>query len=103
MFVYNENDFGYIAQDFVNPPPPSRLDKELEAAFTRAMDQDMLRYRQEKGANTIKEIVAPNGCLMVAEFNSNRGFNKRPRHPFERVSMPFDPDRFNFNKVFESF
>ena len=44
-------------------------------------------------------IKAPNGCTMVAEFNNNRGFNKRPREPFPSVSIPFNSDRFNFNKI----
>ena len=36
---------------------------------------------------------------MVAEFNNNRGFNKRARDPFPSVSIPFNPDKFNFNKI----
>ena len=36
---------------------------------------------------------------MVAEFNNNRGFNKRAREPFPSVSIPFNSDRFNFNKI----
>ena len=98
MFFYSEDDFSYIEQRF-NSAQNSRLDNELEAAFTRAMDAGMLRYRQEKGVNKIREITAPNGCKMIAEFNNNRGFNKRPRHPFESVSLPFDAEKFNFNKV----
>ena len=98
MFTYSERDFLYIEQDFVNKSQ-SALDNELDRAFTKAMDMGMLRYRQEKGANELKSIVAPNGCLMIAEFNTNRGFNKRARRPFASVSLPFDPEAFNFNKV----
>ena len=36
---------------------------------------------------------------MVAEFNNNRGFNKRARDPFPSVSIPFNADKFNFNKI----
>ena len=36
---------------------------------------------------------------MVAEFNNNRGFNKRARDPFPSVSIPFNHDKFNFNKI----
>ena len=99
MFTYSERDFLYVEQDFAESGQSSALDDELERAFTKAMDMGMLRYRQEKGANELKSIVAPNGCLMIAEFNTNRGFNKRARRPFASVSLPFDPEAFNFNKV----
>jgi len=98
MFTYSERDFLYVEQDFAKTGQ-SALDDELERAFTKAMDKGMLRYRQEKDANELKSIVAPNGCAIIAEFNTNRGFNKRARRPFASVSMPFDPESFNFNKI----
>ena len=48
MFPYSEDDFVYIEQNFKNASN-SRLDNMLEAAFTKAMDAGMLRYRQGTG------------------------------------------------------
>ena len=39
---------------------------------------------------------------MVAEFNPNRGFNKRTREPVKSINQKFDDAKFNFNKIADS-
>merc|ERR1712046_22418 len=98
-FVYSKSDLKYIPQCFDKEEIQNNFDKKLEDSFQQSMDAGMLRYIQPKGANEIKVIKAPNGCTMVAEFNNNRGFNKRARDPFPSVSIPFNSNKFNFNKI----
>ena len=57
MFPYSEDDFVYLEQDFKNSSN-SRLDNMLEAAFTKAMDAGMLRYRQVTRAFTNSNIIS---------------------------------------------
>ena len=39
---------------------------------------------------------------MVAEFNPNRGFNKRKREAVKTINQAFDSQKFNFNKIADS-
>jgi hypothetical protein len=65
------------------------------------MANGVLRYKQPKDFNEIKIVETAHGLQMAAEFNPNRGFNKRPRDPIPTINHPFDPAKFNFNRIAE--
>lgn len=101
--------FSYSATDFVrdelcwsSPRTLSALDERLEKEFDTAMKNGVLRYSQPKGFNQMKTVTTTRGLAMVAEFNPNRGFNKRARPPVPTMNQPYNPATFNFTKIAES-
>ena len=77
--------FSYSASDFnrsnlsLADSTPSDFDTRLESAFDKALENGVLRYEQPRDFNQRKTLSTAAGLAMVAEFNPNRGFNKRQR------------------------
>lgn len=99
------SSWSYSASDFISTELEigseslSPLDQKIITSFEDAMKAGVLRYQQPKGSNSIKEVVTKHGLTMVAEWNHNRGFNKRARVEVPTINQPFDAGKFNFNKI----
>lgn len=101
-FSYSAGDFIVDELSWPSPRSLSKFDERIESEFERAMKNGVLRYVQPKGFNEVKCITTAAGMTMVAEFNPNRGFNKRKRATAPTMNQPFDPAAFNFTKIAES-
>ena len=73
----------------------SELDNLIRQKWEEKMSQGFFRYQMVHPE--CKKLSGKIGYL--AQFNPNRVSERRPPQAMMSVRQPFDPEKFNFNKV----
>eukprot|EP00111_Clytia_hemisphaerica_P016696 TCONS_00049508-protein len=97
IFEYDSNDFIIRLEESAKKQDRhrSKFEEKICSKWEEAMANGAFWYTLDE----VKTKEVPGKYKFVAQLNEKRFAQRRKPETATKVSMPFDPQRFNFNKV----
>jgi len=95
VLSYDDNVFNFNVMPSINEK--SKFDVQLCNLWDEAMANNCFRY----SLNDVQRKKIVGKYMMIAQLNSKRFSERRTPQAATQVMMPFNQDKFNFNKINE--